>query len=419
MFKVSSSVTSRRRVLRDLTLLITGSSLGAVGWGAVLPFLYADISRARGLGATVAAGTFTAFALGALVASPAAGRLADRARPVVVATVARVAMVATIVGLMYAGSAATLWAAAFGYGVALSLVQPSVSVLVLGLTPPAQRRDAFAWQFIGQNLGLALGGFVGGYLVDLDSATGSRPAYAFAAVSSIASAALVAAVGRKVVTAGADGADAAESVGYREVLRAPAVRWLLVVTLLLTLALYAQFDSGLPSYVLTVLNVDPKVMGTAVAVNAVLVAVLTAPVVRATRNSRPALLLATCGVLWIAVWLVLAAPMLHVGSATGVVIAGYALFSAGETMLAPVLSPLAATLAPAGATGRTLAAVNGAQTAATALGPALSGALLGLGLPWGFIALQVLCCVVAVVGARRLDVAARRHQSPSEFALAA
>ena len=391
--------------VRRLTLLLVGASLGAVGWGAVLPFLYADVAQARGFGASVAAITFTAFALGALIAAPLAGQLADRARPVLVATAGRIGIVASTLSLMLADNATALWTAAFGYGAALAVLQPAVSVLVLGLTPPRRRRDAFAWQFIGMNLGLALGGFVGGYLVDLSSATGTRPAYLFAALCSVASAVVVYPVGRSVARGGLSVDEPTEEVGYREVFRAPGVRWMLAVTLLLTLACYAQFDSGLPSYALTVLSVAPTTVGTAVAINAVLVAVLTAPVVRLTRGSPPAVLLTICAGLWIVVWLVLAAPLFGLSPASGFVLAGYAMFSVGETMLAPVLTPLAAALAPAGATGRTLAAMNGAQTAATAVGPGLSGLLLGLGLPIVFIGGQVECCVLAIVGARRLGVA--------------
>ena len=47
-----------------LAVLLVGASFGAVGWGAVLPFLYADIADARGLGASMAALTFSVFALG-------------------------------------------------------------------------------------------------------------------------------------------------------------------------------------------------------------------------------------------------------------------------------------------------------------------------------------------------------------------
>jgi MFS family permease len=395
--------------VRRLTLLLVGASLGAVGWGSVLPFLYADVAQARGFGATVAAVTFTAFALGALIASPLAGQLADRARPATVATVARLGMVVATGALMIADDSSSLWAAAFGYGAALAVLQPAVSVLVLRLTPARRRRDAFAWQFIGMNLGLALGGFAGGYLVDLSSATGARPAYVFAALCSLASAGLVYAVGRTVARGDRTVDEPAEEVGYRAVFRAPGVRWMLAVTGLLTLACYAQFDSGLPSYALTVLDVAPTTLGTAVAINAVLVAALTAPVVRATRGTSPATLLIICAALWIGVWLVLAAPMFGLSPASTFVVAGYALFSVGETMLAPVLTPLAAALAPAGATGRTLAAMNGAQTAATAVGPGVSGLLLALGLPAVFIAAQVLCCALAIVGAQRLGIAAARH----------
>lgn len=398
---------SRRR----LALLILGVSLGSVGWGAVLPFLYADVAEARGLGPSAAAVTFTAFAVGALSAAPVAGRLADRGQPVVVATVARLAMLVALLGLSWAGGVATLWSAALAYGAAYAVIQPAVSVLVLEITPTRRRRDAFAAQFIGLNLGLALGGLVGGWLVDLSHPTGVRPAYLFAAAASAVSAVVVAAAGR-MVTPGSSGrlrlttrpaSDHSREVGtYRDVLRAPGVRWMLAVTVLLTLACYAQYDSGLPSYALIVLDVDPAILGTAVALNSVLVAALTAPVVRGTRSVSPATLLALCGATWIVVWGVFAVPLGVPGGAAAFVLLGYALFSLGETMLAPVLSPLAATLAPAGAVGRTLAAMNGAQTLATAVGPALAALLLGLGVPLGFIALQVLCCGLAVVGARRL-----------------
>ncbi|GAB2464985.1 MFS transporter [Jatrophihabitans fulvus] len=399
-----------------LTVLLVGASLGSVGWGAVLPFLYADIADARGLGAASAAITFTAFAIGSLVAAPWAGRLADRSRPAVVATVARLAMVATIVAIMLAQGLPVLALAAIGYGASLAIVQPAVSVMVLELAPVAKRRDVFAWQFIGLNLGLALGGVVGGHVVDLTHATGARPAYAFAALCSLASALLVGRAGRGTAPAAAD-VRIEDSVGYRTVLRAPGVRWMLAVTVLLTLACYAQYDSGLPAYALSVLDVDPATLGTAVAVNAVLVGVLTAPVVRMTRHVSPARLLALCGLMWIGVWVVLGIPMLSGGLAGSLVIGGYALFSIGETMLAPVLTPLAAALAPEGAVGRTLAAVTGAQTLATAVGPGLSGALLALGAPSGFIVLQIAVCAIAVVGAKRLH-GSIRHLRREELTLA-
>jgi predicted MFS family arabinose efflux permease len=76
---------------------------------------------------------------------------------------------------------------------------------------------------------------------------------------------------------------------------------------------------------------------------------------------------------------------------------------------------LAAALAPEGATGRTMAAVTGASTVATAIGPILSSALLGLRMPAGFIALQILFCVAAAAASLRL----RRMMRPAISNLAA
>jgi hypothetical protein len=84
------------------------------------------------------------------------------------------------------------------------------------------------------------------------------------------------------------------------------------------------------------------------------------------------------------------------------VVVGFAALSFGETMMAPILSPLAAALAPVGAVGRTMAAVTGAATVATAIGPILSSTLLGLQLPAGFIALQILFCLAAAAASMRL-----------------
>lgn len=386
-----------------LAVLIGGSSLAVVGYGAVLPYLYADIADARGFGGTAAAGMYTAFALGSLLATPAAGRLADRRDPATVAALARVLVAGAVALLAFAPNVALIWLAAGLYGAAVAATQPAVQVLLLAWTPEHRRRDVFAWQFIGSNLALAVGGLLGGFVVDLSSAAGVRPIFYIAIVADVLSAALVQAIAHSGRSGSAAVAGAVqEQTGYRDLLRRPAVRWLLAVTVLLTLACYAQYESGLPAYALGALHVSPRVLGVAVAVNAVLVAVLTGPVVAATRRHDPASLLAACAGLWVGCWLLLGMPLLHVGSAAGLVVAGFAAFSVGETMLSPVLTPLAAELAPPGASGRALAAVSGATTLATAVGPALSGVLLALHAPGGFIALQLACCVGAVALTPRL-----------------
>jgi MFS family permease len=349
----------------------------------------------------VAAGTFTAFAVGSIAAAPVAGWLADKSNPTIVAVLARVGLALTIAALAVAGGPLTIWLAAAAFGVTYALAQPAIQVILLARTPASRRRDVFAWQATAINLGLAGGAALGGWLVDLSSQTAMRPVYAIAAIAALASAAIVGISGRGAY-AEMSGREVAETVSYVAVLAQRQIRWLLGIAVLITLACYAQYDSGLPAYILDATTVQPPVLGIAVAINALLVALLISPVVAFTRSRRGTSLLALCAVIWIGCWLVFGLPLLVHGYDNAFVIVGFASISFGETMMAPILSALGATLAPEGAVGRTMAAVTGATTVATAIGPILASALLGVGLPAGFIALQILFCLAAALASVRL-----------------
>ena len=387
---------------KRLVTLIFGSSLASTGLGALMPYLYSDIATTRHLGGAVAAMTFTAFAVGSLIATPWSGRLADGAHPVLVASASRVLMAAGVLMLGFTDSAWAILLTSALIGVAVALTQPAIGVLVLAWTPEGRTRQAFAWQFIGLNLGVAVGGFIAGLIVNLATPAGTRPIYELAAAAALASAIVVAIAGHASPTvsvrANLDATAAGREIGLLDLLRLRPVRWLLGIVFLLMLACYAQYDSGLPAYALNSLHVQPSVLGSSVALNAILVSALTVPVVALTRDHAPTTLLVWCGALWIGCWLIFAAPLLIAGSGVGAgaILLGYASISFGETMLAPVLSPFAAELAPEGAVGRTLGAVGGATTLASAIGPVMSGVLLALGVPLAFIALQLVCCVAAI-----------------------
>jgi MFS family permease len=315
---------------------------------------------------------------------------------------ARVSLAVFTFLLALSGNAQTVLLSAAGFGASLALAQPAIQVILLARTPANRRRDVFAWQFIAINLGAAGGAAIGGALVDLSSQAGMRPVYAVAALASLLSAVVVAIAGRGAHAGVMDARGGAESVSYRMILSSPAVRWLLAIALFITLACYAQYDAGLPAYVLDSTTVTPALLGTAVAINAILVAALTGPVVAYTRRRSGTTLLAMCGLLWIGCWVIFGLPLMISGMDGAFIVLGFAALSFGETMMAPILSPLAAALAPVGATGRTMAAVTGASTIATAIGPILSSVLLGVHLPAGFIAMQVLFCVAAIAMALRL-----------------
>ncbi len=383
-------------------VLLGGGALATAGWGAVFPFLYADIATARGLGAAVAAGTFTAFAIGSIVAAPLAGWLADRSNPTVVAVLARLGLALFTGLLVLVSDPMSIWLVAAGFGASLALAQPAIQVILLARTPPDRRRDVFAWQFIAINLAAALGAAVGGQVVDLSSQAAMRPVYAIAVVAAVVSALAVGLAGRGAHACVIASQGAAETVSYRDILRLRPVRWLLGIALLITLACYAQYDAGLPAYLLSSTSVSPALLGSAVAMNAILVAVLTGPVVAYTRRRAGTSLLATCAALWVVCWLIFALPLMISGYDSVFALLGFAALSFGETMMAPILSPLAAALAPEGAAGRTMAAVTGATTVATAIGPILASMLLGMHLPAGFIAMQILFCVASAAASLRL-----------------
>jgi MFS family permease len=383
-------------------ILLAGGALATAGWGVVFPFLYADIANARHLGAGVAAGTFTAFAVGSIVAAPLAGWLADRANPTVVAVLSRIGLAVFTIMLGLVSDPTSIWLVAMGFGAALALAQPAIQVILLARTEPSRRRDVFAWQFIAINLGAAGGAALGGALVDLSSQAAMFRAYAVAALAALVSAAVVGWAGGGARAGVMASQGTAETVSYRAILSKRPVKWLLAISLLITLSCYAQYDAGLPAYVLASTSVTPAILGSAVALNATLVALLTGPVVAFTRSRRGTSLLATCALLWIGCWVIFGLPLLVSGMDSLFVVLGFLALSFGETMMAPILSPLAAALAPEGGAGRTLAAVTGASTIATAIGPILSSTLLGMQLPAGFIAMQILFCVAAAAASFKL-----------------
>jgi MFS family permease len=422
-------------------LLILASAVAMLGWGAVLPYQYAYAATTRGWGSLVAAGAASLFSVGALVAAPVAGRLADRLSPVVVAVAAKVLAAAGAASLIWAGSPAAFLAGMFVFGVGITAAAPAQSVLVLRWVGGSDRRRVFAWQFTGQAIGMALGAFAAGYVVDLGRPTGMWPAFTAAAAGFVLSALLLVTAGlRRWGVTGASGAaevrdpseDARGRSGLpeatpREAIRAiwaiPALRWTALITVTLALGFYAQFESGLPAYALEVLKVKETTIGLAAAVNCAVIIVLQMLVVRLTARRGGPVLLMVVGVVWTLAWLVLAVASFQPGLASVLFVSSFGVFAVGETMYAPILNPLTASLAPSGLVGTTLGLFTALQTGFSAVGPLVAGVILGAGFGSVFVALHVAISLVAVLGAWRLRAAiraARRSAArPVDAALAA
>ena len=405
--------------------LITAAAFtGSLGWGTILPFQYAYVVDARHWGSTAGMLTGTLFCLGAVVAAPLAGRLADRysAGRVAVA-VSLLAAVATL-GMGLAGSVLTFLAGMLVFGAAVTAAAPATQVLVLESVPAARRRAVFAYQFTGMALGMAVGAFAAGLVVDLDTPSGMWPAFAAATLGFVVTAAFLAAatrsevsVDRAEVSADRAGRDGWQT--YRFLMGNRSVRLLGLLSIALAAGFYAQFETGLPAFALQSLSVEPTVVGTAAAVNCVVIVGLQWLVVRLTGDRDGAGLLVVVGAIWVGSWLLLEAALFvspHVASALFVV--AFAIFAVGETMYAPILSPLTAAVAPPGLVGTTLGALAALRTGISAVGPLVAGALLAFDLPHVFVLAHVVINAVAIVLALRLfrtqTVAATSSPTPSQ-----
>ena len=399
-------------------LLVLASSLGMLGWGAVLPYQYAYAADTRGWGAFVAAAASSLFSIGALVAAPVAGRLSDRFNPVTVAVLSQLLGALGVGALVLADSSTSFLVGMFVFGLGLTAAVPAKQVLVLRWVDGSDRRRIFAYKFTGEALGMAAGAYVAGHLVNLTHADGLDIGFLTAAAGFAISSLIIALAGRGAdLHAGIDAdVDARPSArgSVRAVFATPALRWTAVVTVALALGFYAQFESGLPAYGITVLDVDTAAIGSAAAVNAIIIVVLQVIVVRLTaRRSAPTLLMAVGGI-WVLSWLVLSTAQLAPGVASALFVTTYGIFAVGETMYSPVLSPLTASLAPRGMVGQTLGTFAALQTTFSALGPLVAGALLGAGLTNGFLGLHVGISLLAVYAAWRLRGAMRSASAPVE-----
>ncbi|HEY7042598.1 MAG TPA: MFS transporter [Nocardioidaceae bacterium] len=408
------------------TRLITAAAFtGSLGWGAILPFQYAYVVDARHWGAAAGMLTGTLFCVGAVVAAPLAGRLADRYSAGRLAVVVSLIAAMATLAMGLAGSVTTFLAGMLVLGAAVTAAAPATQVLVLESVPAADRRSVFAYQFTSQALGMAVGAFAAGLVVEVDTPTGMWPAFAAATLGFVVTAAFLAAAtrtaadltaatrwGQEVSTGSTAGSGStAELDGdgwrtYRFLARNRQVRLLGLLSIALAAGFYAQFETGLPAFALQSLSVEPTVVGTAAAVNCVVIVGLQWLVVRLTGSQSGAALLAVVGGIWVASWLLLEVALFVSPQVAGVMfVVTFAIFAVGETMYAPILSPLTAAVAPAGLVGTTLGALAALRTGISAVGPLVAGVLFAFDLPHVFVLGHV------AINAAAIALAVRLHQA--------
>ncbi|MFE3519250.1 MFS transporter [Streptomyces sp. NPDC059166] len=384
-----------------------GSALSAFGLGFTVPYLYVYVAQVRDLGAGTAGVVLAVFAMAALAVLPFTGRALDRRGPlpVLIAASAVAAVGACALGLANGVPSAVLSAAVLGAGTAV--MQPALATMLVWCSGAGTRTRAFAMQFFLQNLGLGIGGLVGGQLVDVDRPSSFTVLFLIEAAMFLVLGVITSTVRMPKgpsLGAGVPSGGVQPKAGLRALLSHGAMVQLCVLGFVIFFACYGQFESGLAAYGTEAAGIDPSTLGVALAANTAVIVVAQFVVLRLVERRRRSRVIALTGLIWAFAWIVAGYAGLGHGSqtmATAAMISTYALFGLGESMLSPTVAPLVADLAPESMVGQYNSAFALVKQLALAVGPAVGGPM-GAALHGPYIVTFVLFSLGISVLALRL-----------------
>jgi MFS family permease len=403
---IVATVVTRQRFFplpRSVYVLQAGLVLNAFGNGAANPFLLVYLHDERGI-PLAAAGLAAATSAGcALVASLLSGAVADRigAR----ATLAGGLALSTV-GFMLYPSVHEAWqavAVAVLTGGGIGTWLTGQSALLAAVTPPEWRPLAFAQQRVAANLGLGLGGFVGGLIV---AGPGFTVLFALNAVTFAAYALVIWTV------PDARPARRAAGGGYRAVLADRAFVRLALINVAFVAAAVSLLNGLVPVFAIAHAGVGPETVGALFLLNSTVIIVCQIPTARLQEGRRRMRALAQMGLLFAIAWLlVLAAGAVVENAAVAVLATGIVVFSLAECLYDTVQGPLTADLAGEQLTGRYMAVSGFSWQLGFIVGPAAGAALMGVE-PFALWPVAAAVCLLGSAAAlgleRRLPEAVRR-----------
>ncbi|MFC9130261.1 MFS transporter [Streptomyces sp. NPDC057099] len=355
-----------------------GNALSAFGLGFTVPYLYVYVAQVRGLGAMTAGLVLAVFAVAALVVLPFAGRAIVRRGPLPVLLAALITAAIGALSLGVASSAAAVLVSAALLGAGQAVMQPALATMIVDCSSAETRSRAFAMQFFLQNLGLGVGGLIGGHLVDTTSAASFTLLFAIEAAMFLLLVVVMATVRTPHAPKIEDAPVASGRGSWKQLLGNRAMVQLCVLGFVLFFACYGQFESGLSAYGVEAAGISTSALGTALAANTLVIVIAQFAVLRFVERRRRSRVIAAVGLIWAVAWAVAGYAGLGHGSqemATAAFVSTYALFGLGEAMLSPTVAPLVADLAPEGMAGQYNSAFALVKQLALAVGPAVGGPL--------------------------------------------
>jgi len=392
---------------REGRLMLSVVAFEFIGTGLVLPFWVVYLHELRGYSLEVVGILLAAMSAAGVVAAAPAGKLIDRLGP-------RAAMIVVLISAMvgqtmvaFADNIVTTTLAVAIIGAGFGMGWPTSQALISSVVPSGIRARYFGMNFSLLNLGIGIGGIIGGLVADVHHLGSFQLMYLGDAVSYVPSLFLVLVPLRHVGGPVPPPEDsAAEEVTYLQVFRAPAMRTVCALMFVSAFVGYSQLNAGMPAYSRAIGEVSTRGLGFAFAANTLVIVLLQLVVLQRIEGRRRTSVIVVMSAVWALSWALLAASGISPGtaSATLFVAACASVFALGETLLQPTMPAIVNDLAPDHLRGRYNALTAGVFQSASILGPIVAGFMIGHHLHLEFILMLVLGCgLTAWLSAVRLE----------------
>ncbi|RLV47562.1 MFS transporter [Nocardioides mangrovicus] len=391
---------------REGRLLLSIVVVEFIGTGLVLPFWVVYLHEVRGFSLATTGLLIGVQPLAGLIAAVPGGGLIDRigARLVLVGSTTLV-----LVGEAVMAFASTAPLAALGFalsGCAFGVSFPASQTLVATIMPSHLRQRYYGLNFSLLNLGIGVGGIVGGAFVDVHRLWTFQTIYLVDAATFLAPL-FVLLVPLRHVTGRAEH-DEAETTkpSYREVARLPGMRTMVLLNFVASFVAYAQLNSGMPAFARDVAHVSTQGLGLAFAANTLVIVLLQLVVLQRIEGRRRTRVMVVMSAVWALSWVLMGASGLvpDTWGATVLIATCASVFALGETLLQPTMPAITNDLTTDRLRGRSNALASIAFQVPMVLAPPISGWLIGhhQQVPY-VVGLVVGCGLVALLAVTRLE----------------
>jgi len=376
--------------------LLSTVAVQTLGRGLTLPFTVIYLHEVRGFSLDLA-GTLMAFiAVVALVVTGPGGALTDRVGARRVLLFSTTAQLVGCVLLAFATTPAVAALAMAFLGINFGMSWPAFNSLIAAVTTGEMRQQYFGINFALINLGIGVGGVIGGIYADVSAPHTFTVIFLADAASMLVPIVLLLGPLRRVTGhhAAPEDADAA-SGSYLAILRNPAVLGMTGLTFIAVFVGYGQLEAGFPAFARQVGEVSTRVVGFSFAVNTAVIVLLQFLVLRRIAGHRRTRVMLVMCALWVLSYVVLGATGAVPGPlAAAGVLTFMGLFALGETMMQPTIPAITNDMAPDHLRGRYNAVNAGAFQAGAIGGPLFAGFVLDRGWATAYVGVLVVGCAL-------------------------